>query len=36
MELSVTVPGVMIRTTSRDTSPLASAGSSVCSQIATL
>ena len=34
--LSMTVPGVMTRMISRLTRPLASAGSSVCSQMATL
>jgi hypothetical protein len=33
---SVSVPGVISRTTSRLTTPLASAASSVCSQMATL
>ena len=32
---SVTVPGVTMRTTLRSTRPLASAGSPICSQIAT-
>lgn len=32
----MTVPGVMSRITSRFTSPLAVAGSSICSQMATL
>ena len=32
----MTVPGVTMRTMSRLTSPLAMAGSSVCSQMATL
>ena len=36
MLLSMTVPGVITRMTARLTSPLASAGSSICSQIATL
>ena len=36
MLLSITVPGVITRMTARLTSPLAKAGSSICSQIATL
>ena len=36
MEASITVPGVTMRMISRSTSPLARAGSSVCSQMATL
>ena len=36
MEASITVPGVTMRMISRSTSPLARAGSSICSQIATL
>ena len=36
MELSMTVPGVTTRMMSRFTSPLAVAGSSICSQMATL
>ena len=36
MEEAMTVPGVMTRMMSRSTSPLAVAGSSVCSQMATL
>ena len=36
MPLSVTVPGVTIRTISRSTSPFACDGSCVCSQMATL
>ena len=36
IELSVTEPGVTMRMMSRFTSPFASAGSSICSQMATL
>ena len=36
MLLSITVPGVMTRITLRFTMPFASAGSSICSQMATL
>ena len=36
MDESITVPGVTMRMMSRSTSPLAVAGSSICSQIATL
>ena len=36
MLLSITVPGVMMRVMPRCTRPLASAGSSICSQMATL
>ena len=36
MDDSISVPGVTIRTMSRSTSPFAWAGSSICSQIATL
>ena len=36
MEEVITVPGVMMRMMSRSTSPLARAGSSICSQMATL
>ena len=36
MEEAITVPGVMMRMMSRSTRPLAVAGSSICSQMATL
>ena len=36
MEVSMIVPGEMMRTISRDTSPLQSFGSSICSHTATL
>ena len=36
MEAFITVPGVTMRMMSRSTSPLAAAGSSICSQMAIL